>query len=133
MNGFFVGAILMFVGILIARFINEKNMKKLSPEERDKLITLFSNQRRWSLGLLIILLVGYYIIIQTGILPVALAFTVYLTIVIALMAFLAFQSQKTMRLSQLPEFYIQGYLNGTAIRATGILFFVVGTIFDPYF
>lgn len=56
--------IIVFLPILISRFLQEKALKNLDPDMKVKLLDAFSRQRKYSGLIMLPLLIGYFLLLQ---------------------------------------------------------------------
>ena len=61
MDNFMIAVVVLLVAIFSSRIINEKANKKLEQDKKAALIDIFSNNRMWTYGVLIAIVVLFYI------------------------------------------------------------------------
>ncbi len=131
MDGYMIGFIVMMVMILAARMINEKAMKKLSTEEKGLLIDGFASNRNWSLGLIILLIAGYFAVIRFELVNVFVGLAVYVTLLIVFLAVQIIASHRKLEELGLPFAYITSFKISSLLRVIGfVLFFLLSFLLD---
>jgi|GEM_PF-1862809 len=131
MDGYMIGFIVMMVMILAARMINEKAMKKLSTEEKGLLIDGFASNRNWSLGLIILLIAGYFAVIRFELVNVFVGLVVYVTLLIVFLAVQIIASHRKLEELGLPSAYITSFKISSLLRVIGfVLFFLLSFLLD---
>lgn len=123
MDGYMIGFIVMMVMILSARMINEKAMKKLSTEEKGLLIDGFASNRNWSLGLIILLIAGYFAVIRFELVNVFVGLAVYVTLLTVFLAVQIIASHRKLEELGLPSAYITSFKISSLLRVIGFVFF----------
>lgn len=131
MDGYMIGFIVMMVMIFAARMINEKAMKKLSTEEKGLLIDGFASNRNWSLGLIILLIAGYFAVIRFELVNVFVGLAVYVTLLIVFLAVQIIASHRKLEELGLPSAYITSFKISSLLRVIGfVLFFLLSFLLD---
>ncbi len=80
MDSFMISFMVLIVGLFIVRVIGERSLKKLDPVEIQKVTSEFSGQRIWSMGFMIVIIGGYFLLIRSNIVSLATALTIYLVL-----------------------------------------------------
>lgn len=125
MEKFMFAVVAMLVLILVSRWLNERAMKKLSVEEKARLIDLFSSQRVWNFGLIILMLVGYYTVIVMKLVEQELGLSIYFVVLLGFMIFSALRSRSLLINAGFDEAYQHSFLISTGLRLLSILVFLV--------
>jgi uncharacterized membrane protein YoaK (UPF0700 family) len=131
MDGYMIGFIVMMVMIFAARMINEKAMKKLSTEEKGLLIDGFASNRNWSLGLIILLIAGYFAVIRFELVNVFVGLAVYVALLTVFLAVQIIASHRKLEELGLPSAYITSFKISSLLRVIGfVLFFLLSFLLD---
>lgn len=129
-DGFMIGVILMMVAILISRIVSEKALKKLNADQKTLLIDQFSSQRIWSLAMVILILVGYFLALKTRVLEPITMMTIYIVVLAVFMTIQIKSSISKLQRIEIGSAYIRSYKISAGIRTLGIaIFFVAMFIF----
>ena len=123
MDYFMIAFIVFMVFIFGARILNDKAVKKLSVEKKAELVDLFSGTRIWTYGLLIAILILYFLILEFELLAPLVAVVIYFLLLIAFLLYNANVSYRKLKASEFPEEFIKSYLISASVRLIGILMF----------
>ena len=129
-DAFMFGFIMLMIAILISRIVSEKALKKLDADQRSLLIDQFSSQRIWSLGLIIVIVAGYFLALKTNTFQPLTMLALYLLVIAVFMLIQVKIALKKLHDVSIDRDYIRAYKLSTTIRAIGILlFFIILFIF----
>lgn len=121
-----IGLVVMLVMVFASRMVNEKAMKKLSSEEKGLLVDGFASNRMWSLGLIILLITGYFLVVRFEVVNMLMGVVTYLVLLTVFIAVQFITSDRKLKELGLPEDYIRSFRISVLIRITGmVLFFLL--------
>lgn len=119
MDNFILAFVVLLVFILISRMISEKATKKLEPDKKAALIDVFSKDRIWTLGALIVIFVFYFVSIKYTLLDFYWTNILYVIALLIYFLVVSVYSFKKLKEHNFPVFYIQAYLLSGALRLAG--------------
>ena len=118
------GFIVLLVAIFISRIINERALKKLSSDEKSKLLDNTANQRIYNLGVMIALIALYFFGVQRF--PqygLALTFA-FVSLAVLFSLSLAFINYSKFQRLNLPTEYITQFLLSLGVQYAGLIFYI---------
>ena len=130
MDNFMIAVVVLLVAIFSSRIINEKANKKLEQDKKAALIDIFSNNRIWTYGVLIAIVVLFYISLRFNLINPVWTYIIYIVSLIAYILTISYNSYIKLKANDFPSSYIKSYILSTALRLLGILIFVA--ILDFY-
>ena len=125
-----IAVVVLLVAIFSSRMINEKANKKLEQDKKAALIDIFSNNRIWTYGVLIAIVVLFYISLRFNLINPVWTYIIYIVSLIAYILTISYNSYIKLKANDFPNSYIKSYILSTALRLLGILIFVA--ILDFY-
>lgn len=124
MDSFMLAVVVLFLSIVLSRIINERANRKLDQEKKASLIDIFAKDRITSIGVLLGIIVLFFIGLKyTKIEPLT-AYLIYFGVLLVFMIYSSYRSYKKLEKADFPKPYINQYLLSTAIRFLGIVLFV---------
>ena len=123
MDNSMLAFLLLLLFIFIARMINEKATKKLDQDQKAALMDLFSKDRIFTFGILIGIVVLFYLSVSFELIEYSLSFILYIILIFAFIIVSGYMSYKKLRDNNFPDSYIESYLFATSLRFIGILIF----------
>jgi len=121
-----IGFLVMMVTMLAARMINEKAMKKLSAEEKGLLVDGFASNRMWSMGLIILLIAGYFLVLRFELVNVFVGLVTYLVLLAVFITVQFVTADRKLKELGLPMDYMRSYRTSVLLRVGGmVLFFLI--------
>jgi hypothetical protein len=127
MDRYIIGT-LVFLGLHFAsRFISDRATKHLNQEKKAELLDLFSGTNKYSMVLLIALVLLYFLSIRNQWFDPALSYVVYVSSLLIFLLTMSYFSYKKLSTHNFPRPYIKSYLLATFLRVLGVgaLFFVL--------
>ena len=118
-----IAFVVLLVMIFVSRKQSEKANKKLDQEKKAELIDLFSNDRTINFGILIAIIVLFFIAIRFSNLNTVIIFASYIFIVLIFMIISAILSYRKLKYNDFPDSFIRSYLIATLLRFLGLIIF----------
>ena len=119
-----IAFVVLLVGLFISRIINEKATKKLQQDKKATLVDVFSRDRTWSYGVLIAIVILYFVSLRYELIDPFWTYLIYIVSLIAYIIIMAYTSFKKLKANDFPDFYIKSYVLSTSLRLLGLLAFV---------
>ncbi|MBO9703183.1 MAG: hypothetical protein J7604_23415 [Sporocytophaga sp.] len=117
-------AILVMLGIMfLSRTLNENANKKLDQDKKAELVDLFSKDRIYNFGILIIIISIFFINIKLNLIDQYLNYGIYIGSVVIFMIVSTYLSFRKLKKNNFPDSYIKSYITVTTIRFLGIVIF----------
>ncbi len=117
-------AILVILGIMfLSRTLNENANKKLDQDKKAELVDLFSKDRIYNFGILIIIILIFFINIKLNLIEPFLNYGIYIASILIFMTVSTYLSFKKLKKNNFPDSYIKSYITVTTIRFLGIVIF----------
>ncbi|WP_028980201.1 hypothetical protein [Sporocytophaga myxococcoides] len=117
-------AILVILGIMfLSRTLNENANKKLDQDKKAELVDLFSKDRIFNFGILIIIVLIFFINIKLNLIDPILNYGIYIGSILTFLTVSTFLSFKKLKKNNFPDSYIRSYITITTIRFLGIVIF----------
>jgi len=117
-------ALLVILGIMfLSRTLNENANKKLDQDKKAELVDLFSKDRIYNFGFLIIIVLIFFINMKLNLIDPFLNYGIYIGSVLIFMAVSTYLSFKKLKKNNFPDSYIKSYITVTTIRFLGIVIF----------
>ncbi len=116
--------IILLISMFLSRMINEKATKKLDQEKKAALIDVFSKDRIWTYGVLIGIVILFFLSLKFDLLDPFWTYTIYIVALMAYIVTLAYFSYKKLKANGFPGFYIKAFILSTSLRLIGILVFL---------
>jgi len=123
MDNLMIAFVVLLVMIFVSRKQSEKANKKLDQEKKAELIDLFSKDRTINFGILITIIVLFFIAIRFSNLNTVIIFASYIFIVLIFMIISAILSYRKLINNDFPESFIRSYLIATLLRFLGLIIF----------
>jgi divalent metal cation (Fe/Co/Zn/Cd) transporter len=124
MDNFMISFIILIVAIFFSRMIIEKANKKLNQEKKAALIDVFSRDRIWTYGMLLGLIILFFITLRFSLIDPLWAYLIYIFLLISYVIMMAYYSYKKLKTNDFPSFYIKSYVLSLSIRLIGLLIFI---------
>lgn len=124
MDNFMISFIIFIVAIFFSRKIIEKANKKLDQEKKAALIDVFSRDRIWTYGMLLGLIILFFITLRFSLIDPLWAYLIYIFLLISYVIMMAYYSYKKLKTNDFPSFYIQSYVLSLSLRLIGLLIFI---------
>ncbi len=115
--------IFLLIIIFISRILSEKAYKKLEPTKKVELMELFSGNSTLVFGILIILLMLYFISLYFKLIDPVISFLIYTITIVVLVLLAGMNSYKKLKANNFPASYIQTFLLASALRLIGLVVF----------
>jgi divalent metal cation (Fe/Co/Zn/Cd) transporter len=125
MDNFIIAFILLLGVVFISRMINEKANKKLDQAKKAELIDLFSSTRIYSFGVLIVIIILFFLSLRFNLLDPFITYLIYIFLVIAYLIITGLNSFRLLKKNNFPDSFIKSYLISTTIRFLGLIIFFV--------
>lgn len=117
-------AILVILGIMfLSKTLNENANKKLDQDKKAELVDLFSKDRIYNFGILIIIILIFFINIKLNLIEPFLNYGIYIASILIFMTVSTYLSFKKLKKNNFPDSYIKSYITVTTIRFLGIVIF----------
>ena len=117
-------AFLLILGLFFtSRAMNEKATKKLDQDKKAALIDLFSESRISTFGILIGIIIFFFISLEFKLLNPLLTYVIYIIMICAFLIITSYLSYKKLKENNFPDFYIKYYILSTSIRFVGLVIF----------
>jgi len=123
MDDFMIAFILLLVTMFISRTINEKANKKLDQNKKAELIDLFSKDRIYTFGALIVIIALFFVSLRFELIDPLISYVAYVVLIFAFIAVTGFSSYRKLKTNGYPDSYIQSYLITTFLRVVGLVIF----------
>ncbi len=123
MDGFMLAFIFMLVLFLGANIINQRAIKKLEVEQVQLLVTQFASQRLWSLGLMILLIIGYFAVLKMRFMDPLVSMSLYFAVLLIFLIVQVTTTSKKLRELGFDSDYLKSYKLSTAIKFVAIIGF----------
>lgn len=123
MDNFTISFLGLLGCILISRAINEKAIKKLDQDKKSTLIDLFSNGSSYRLGILIGIVVLYFLSLKFNLMKPTMTYIIYIVLLLIFMIISSYGAYKKLKENNFPDSYINSYLLSTTIRFMGLIVF----------
>lgn len=123
MDKTWIPIIFLFAMIYLSRMITEKANKKLDTEKKAELVDLFSKQRMYSILVMIVLMVGFYILTQKSFLEGFIAHIIALSLLFGYISTSNILNYRKLKQNNFPDFYLQAYMFSAAINLGGFVAF----------
>jgi hypothetical protein len=120
-----IGFIFILVVILISRILNVKANKMLDQEKKAELIDLFSKHQIYTLGILIVIISGYFIALKFNLLNPQVINIIYLILVFGFIIMSGALSFRKLKNNGFPDSYVKLNLAATSIRFFGLMIFFI--------
>jgi divalent metal cation (Fe/Co/Zn/Cd) transporter len=124
MDNFMISFIILIVAIFFSRMIIEKANKKLDQEKKAALIDVFSRDRIWTYGMLLGLIILFFITLRFSLIDPLWAYLIYIFLLISYVIMMAYYSYKKLKTNDFPSFYIKSYVLSLSLRLVGLLIFI---------
>ncbi|MGE3799652.1 MAG: hypothetical protein AB7H80_01380 [Candidatus Kapaibacterium sp.] len=123
MSNYTIGILIVFIGVIISRFITERGMKVLSIEEKGRLVEAFSSFRIWNLLPFVLVLIVYFFLKKSGSSwsPESIGIFMGILFLIAL-ASKVFAARK-LRTLDLPQSYLKKHAIGQTVSLISLVVF----------
>lgn len=126
MDNFTIGFIFLLLVILASKILNASANKKLDHDKKAELVDLFSKQQIYSLGFLIVIIMGYFSGFTFKLLNPQVMNVIYIVLIFGFIIVSGFLSYKKLKKNGFPDSYIKSYVTTTSIRFLGLtIFFVI--------
>ena len=124
MDNFMIAFVVLLVAISGYRMINDKANKKLEQDKKAALIDIFSNNRIWTYGILIAIVLLFFISLRFNLINPVWTYIIYIVTLIAYILIISYNSYIKLKDNDFPISYIKSYILSTALRLLGLLIFV---------
>lgn len=125
MDNQLIALLLLICIIYLSRaFIGISN-KKLDQAKKAELIDLFSKDRFYTLGFLIIIIVLYIACLKFNWFDPFMVRVTYAVLLLGYIITINFLSFRKLKNNHFPDFYIKSYLLTTTLRISGYIMFVI--------
>jgi hypothetical protein len=123
MDNFMIAFVLLLGLIFISRTINEKATKKLDQDKKAALIDLFSNGRIYTFGILIGIIVLFFLSMRFNLIDPLITYIIYIVSLFTFIIITSIFSYKKLKANDFPDTYIKSYLLSTSLRFIGLVIF----------
>ncbi|WNM18459.1 hypothetical protein [Flavobacterium capsici] len=100
-------------------------MKLLNHEQKAGLIDLFAPQRKYTFIIMIVLVVGFLFLAQSGLLPMLTLLSLYFWLLILLVILKAYHTNQLLKANNYPDAYIKNSILASSLAFLGLLLFSV--------
>ena len=121
MDPFLIAFLFIFVVFFISRSMNERALRRLTDEEKARLIDEFSSQRLWSFAHILLIVAGYYWLTILESVSITTAFAIYFFAIVLFMVLQYRRSLEKLRSIQISPEYIKTYQNSTLVKSLGLI------------
>jgi len=128
MDFFIIGAIVLFVAMFVARFIQITAYQNLGKTDQKKLVGIFKKQQNQQLMLAAIVVVGFIAVVYFKLLPLKTGLTALAVVVTGLLSYNYFNGFNTLIQSNISKHYIRAFKHSSLIRGVGMVVFMVALI-----
>jgi hypothetical protein len=125
MDNFMIGFVLILVTVFAARVISNRALKKLDQEQKAKLVDLFSGDNFLAYGILIGILVLFFLSLRNEWLDATMTYIIYFVAILSYMLILSYRSYQKLKRNKIPDHYIRAYIISSAVRVLGLVVFLV--------
>ena len=123
MDNLMIAVIVMLVFVFISRTINEKANKKLDQNKKAELIDLFSKDRTYTFGALILIIALFFISLRYNLVEPFISFVAYIALIFMFLIITGIRAYKILKTNDFPASYIKSYILTTSLRFIGLLVF----------
>ncbi len=109
--------------LILSRWLNERALKQISADQKAALVDLFSGQRTWNYGLVLVLIIGYWLLVSTQVIDAFAASMAYLGFTLLLMSGSSLLTYRKLKAANMDEGYIKNYLISSGVRLLAIVVF----------
>lgn len=124
MDNFIIAFIIFLSSSFIARTMNEKSLKKLNQDQKAELLDLFSSERIYQFGILILIVILFLLNIKLNFVNQTVAYVIYIFLLISFVIITSVLAYKKLKKFNFPQDYIKTYITTTAIRFIGLILFL---------
>ncbi len=132
MTFFYIGLFAMFASIFISRFMIERSLKKLTIEEKGKLLDLSSKYRIYNIVSLLVLMILFFLVYQFELINQNALFISYLIVFTIYLIIISYLNIKSLKENNYPTDYITSNYYSSFIRILGVLIFFVCMYFEMF-
>lgn len=120
-----IGVLVLLLTVFISRFILQKANKLLEANKKAELIDLFSNDGLMNFGILISLLVLFFLAIKFNWLNPTISYIVFMFFLFVFIVITNIRAYKKLKDNKYPHDYIKAYIISGSVRFLGLAIFVV--------
>ena len=124
MDKLLIGIIFLFVQSFIIRIVAEKAMKKLDEHQKAGMIDLFSKQRIYGSGVMIVALILFFASLKYQLLDPQFILWILWGVLLLNIFISSYLNYKKLNDKKYPKVFIKGYLIRTIISCLGFLIFM---------
>lgn len=118
-----IAFVLLLGLIFISLTINEKATKKLDQDKKAALIDLFSSGRIYTFGILIGIIVLFFLSMRFNLIDPLITYIIYIVSIFAFIIITSIFSYRKLKANDFPDSYIKSYLFSTSLRFIGLVIF----------
>lgn len=123
MDSHLIISIIILFALFIARILNERAFRSLSPDKKAKLSDLFSNQRIYNLLIMALLFLTFSVIINKQILEHTSAYLILYIFIISFIITTNIMSYHKLKDNNFPFSYIKSHLLSKSISLGSVIIF----------
>lgn len=123
MNNFYIGFIFLLAVMFISRILSEKSNKKLNEHQKAGLIDLFSKNRIYSLGVMILTFLAFFASIEYRLTDPKLTLTLFMGIYLLYMIAMGYLSYQKLKLKKYPDSFIKSFILRSVLAFAAISIF----------
>lgn len=117
-------AFVLLLGLMFfSRTINEKATKKLDQDKKAALVDLFSSGRVYTFGILIGIIVLFFVSMRFNLLDSMITYIIYIVSIFAFIIITSLFSYRKLQANDFPDSYIKSYLLSTSLKFIGLVIF----------
>ena len=123
MDNYMIAFVLLLGLILMSRTINEKANKRLDQDKKAALIDLFSKSRIYTFGILISIIVLFFLSLRFNLIDPLITYIIYIVSIFVFIIITSYASYKKLKKNDFPDSYIKSYILSTSLRFIGLVIF----------
>jgi uncharacterized protein YacL len=123
MDNLMIAFVLLLGLMFFSRTINEKATKKLDQDKKAALVDLFSSGRMYTFGILIGIIVLFFVSMRFNLLDSMITYIIYIVSIFAFIIITSLFSYRKLQANDFPDSYIKSYLLSTSLKFIGLVIF----------
>lgn len=125
LDSYMLGVIVLLISVFISRYLLQKANKLLEVNKKANLIDLFSKDGLVNFGVLLSLLVLFFISIKFNWLNPTVSYIAFMVLLLVFIVVTNIRAYKKLKENDYPQDYIRTYIISGTVRFIGLAIFVV--------
>lgn len=121
MNFSLVSSVLFLLLVLLSRYVSDRGLKTLTPEEKVRLVDGFSSLRIWNLLPFVLLFISYLVLTRIAVVEYAVVTVVFLGLVVVSAVAVQYATLRKIRSLGMPDSYRRWYIRGRLIYVAALI------------